>query len=66
MNAVLLRFPHGTEYHWTRDVPEVGQVVTRGTSAWIVVSRVAGELPSVVLRRHLGEPAKAAPNAVAA
>ncbi len=52
MNAVILRFPHGTEYHWTRDVPIVGQVVTRGTSAWIVVSRDAGDVPSLVLRRH--------------
>lgn len=52
MNAVILRFPHGIEYQWRRDVPTVGQVVTRGASAWIVVSRDAGEIPSLVLRRY--------------
>jgi hypothetical protein len=52
MDAVILRFPYGTEFQWTTAVPAVGQVVTRGSTEWIVASRDAGDLPSFVLKPH--------------
>ena len=40
---VSLRFPHGTEFQWTADVPSVGQVIMRGSERWLVVSSDASD-----------------------
>ena len=35
---VYLRFPHGTEIHWSAELPVVGHVVTHGGRRWMVLA----------------------------
>lgn len=35
---MYLRFPHGTEIHWSSEIPAVGNVVTHGGRTWVVLA----------------------------
>lgn len=37
-SMMYLRFPHGTEIHWSSAVPAVGHVVTHGGRRWVVLA----------------------------
>ena len=36
-DVVYLRFPHGREMQWTKNPPQVGEIISRGQARWIVV-----------------------------